>query len=645
MLCESVRPHDIKIKGVESAYAFPYFHLDGTVNEFQRWKLFPPIKTDHGTMRYWQPKDSLPHLYIPPIMDWQAVAKDVAICVVITEGEKKTAAACQHGLITAGIAGNWCHAATLDNGDKLTLPMLDEFIWPNRTVLICPDSDAWHDGKKAWDILAGFFALAKKLQQRGADVQFVVLPDLHGIKAGLDDWLLVPGNDIAHGWPKLERILLDDDRFASHTAWWQKREEKQATYDAIKQQDAEVLEITEAAGLYSVRSLKHSVTMIFDRLTEAHGGVGAELTITLGGTELIAGDDLRLKSDTAKTKLASGLTKLASAIPWKVLLQKACSLVLKRHRQGDPPTHLTKDSPVEHLSYAVNPLVFKKKITIVYGDGGLGKSTWALFCAMVVSTGGSVAGISAGKGSALYLDWEDDADVHTRRLQAIQAGHPDLTAATILYQRCVEPLTKVVHPLVRRIVDERITFVVLDSLMASTGGDSSAEGTAKLFAALRLLNCEVLALGHVPKTQPEGQDRTTVYGSVFNQNFARSVWELKKEQEVGDDTAILGLFQRKSNLSRLHQPIGLKVTQNETNTLVVYEPYDLSQAAELAQALPLANQIRNLLEDGEPRRSKTIAEELGAKWSSVKATLSKHGGRKWMKIGDKKDPLWTVLAG
>lgn len=117
-LCfEAVRPCDLKIKTVESAYSLPYFNLDGSVNCFQRWKLFPPVKTSTGTMRYWQPKDSLPHLYLPPIVDWRNVAKDVATTFIVTEGEKKAAAACQHGLITVGIGGNWCHTSTLDNGD------------------------------------------------------------------------------------------------------------------------------------------------------------------------------------------------------------------------------------------------------------------------------------------------------------------------------------------------------------------------------------------------------------------------------------------------------------------------------------------------------------------------------------------------
>jgi hypothetical protein len=36
----SVRPHDNKILGVESAYSLPYFRLDATTNCFARWRLF-----------------------------------------------------------------------------------------------------------------------------------------------------------------------------------------------------------------------------------------------------------------------------------------------------------------------------------------------------------------------------------------------------------------------------------------------------------------------------------------------------------------------------------------------------------------------------------------------------------------------------
>ena len=153
--------------------------------------------------------------------------------------------------------------------------------------------------QKAWNILAGFFVLAKDLQGRGADVRFIVLPDLHGGKAGLDDWLLVPGNDVAQGWPKLERLPLDDARFNDLTAWWQRWREKQATRDALKHHALEDLELTESAGLYVVRSTQHAVRC---RSTEDRGARGdqAEMTVVLGGTELLGGVDLGLKSDTGK---------------------------------------------------------------------------------------------------------------------------------------------------------------------------------------------------------------------------------------------------------------------------------------------------------------------------------------------------------
>ena len=314
---EAVRPHDLKqLRGVESAYTIPYFSIDGAINGFARRKLFPPVKTNTGTMRYWQPPDTRPHLYCPPLVNWQTVAKNAKTEVIVTEGEKKAAAGCQQGLVVAGIGGVWCWRSTLDNGDKLVLPMLDEFRWTPRPVLLCPDSDAWHEDKEM-NILSGFFALAKELQQRGAAVQFVRLPDLHGRKAGLDDWLCMPGNNIEHGWPKLERIALDDDRFSSLTSWWQSWKEKQATADSFNTQPVDVLDLQELAGLHTVTFPAHHVRFLFERLSDARGGVQAELTIMAGQTELLGATDISLKTDSSRSKIAGSLKGLAASIPWK----------------------------------------------------------------------------------------------------------------------------------------------------------------------------------------------------------------------------------------------------------------------------------------------------------------------------------------
>src|SRR6185295_13992128 len=245
----------------------------------------------------------------------------------------------------------------------------------------------------------------------------VKLPERSGSKVGLDDWLVAAGADWKHQWPHLERLSLDDPRLAPVASWWQQWRERQATQAAIREQDTEELEVSDAAGLYLVHSKAHRVRMTFDRVSEARGGVYAELSIMLGTTEVRSGVDLGLKSDAGQSKLASGLKPLAPSVPWTWLLQKACALVLKRHREGEPLRILTVDTPIEPLTFQVNPLVFRGKPTVLFGDGGLGKSSLALLCAMLVSTGESIAGVSALPGLPLYLDYEDSYDVHVRRMR------------------------------------------------------------------------------------------------------------------------------------------------------------------------------------------------------------------------------------
>ena len=104
------------------------------------------------------------------------IASDSTKPLVITEGEKKSLAACQLGLACIGIAGVWNWRAKLDNGERLTLPGLDQFVWKGREVEIVPDSDAWRPEKEK-DVLAGFYALAMELKERAAHVVFVELPE------------------------------------------------------------------------------------------------------------------------------------------------------------------------------------------------------------------------------------------------------------------------------------------------------------------------------------------------------------------------------------------------------------------------------------------------------------------------------------
>lgn len=218
-----VRPHDLRRlpADVKSAYHLPYFSLDGEQEDYGRLRLFPPVKTSDGhTMKYYQMPGTDPHAYLPPLFDWRAIAAEPAYSVYIPEGEKKAAAGCQHGLPCIGIGGVWAWRVKVEHVGRITLPIFDQFTWTGREVVLVPDSDAWRGDKQLFDILAGFYALAMDLSQRGASVSFKRLhDDTNGIKQGLDDFLLMPGVSIEH----VESVALDDPRLKKLAAWYQRR--------------------------------------------------------------------------------------------------------------------------------------------------------------------------------------------------------------------------------------------------------------------------------------------------------------------------------------------------------------------------------------------------------------------------------------
>ena len=224
----SVPPADLTdcpIPGVVHAIAFPYYALDGSPLDFQRWKLF--YDGEPGDLpKYWQPKGSDPSPYYPPLINWQTLASDPTQSLLITEGEKKTLAACQFGLSCLGIAGVWNWRVKLHSGERLVLPGLDQIIWKGRTVEFVPDSDAWRPEKER-DILAGFFALAMDLKERGAVVSFVELPDRPSNKRGLDDFFVEIPAFQRETFTGCKRYRLDDLRFKPLASWYQKWEKRQ----------------------------------------------------------------------------------------------------------------------------------------------------------------------------------------------------------------------------------------------------------------------------------------------------------------------------------------------------------------------------------------------------------------------------------
>ncbi len=139
---ETVRVTDSDFFRVAS-YVIPYFGIDrkpmtyqapsGKLLRYVRFKLLGELKGRDGkVIKYTQPSGSGIHLYLPPLIDWAAVAKDPKRKILITEGEKKAVAAILHlGIPTIGTGGVW----------SFKTPDLNGFVWKDRDVEIAYDGD------------------------------------------------------------------------------------------------------------------------------------------------------------------------------------------------------------------------------------------------------------------------------------------------------------------------------------------------------------------------------------------------------------------------------------------------------------------------------------------------------------------------
>lgn len=181
------------------ALRLPYFDLRGRVTKFFRLRYLAAVAALDGfkaatngakELRYVQPPDTLPELYLPPLLaqPWQQVAQDPTVSLVITEGELKAACACRHGAPCVGLGGVWAFKAV--KRQLPLLPMFEHFRWDGRLVYVAYDSDA----PAKPEVAAALGELCRALLGLGAVPRVAQLPSLKGLaKTGLDDFLVREG--------------------------------------------------------------------------------------------------------------------------------------------------------------------------------------------------------------------------------------------------------------------------------------------------------------------------------------------------------------------------------------------------------------------------------------------------------------------
>tara|TARA_R100001530_G_scaffold56641_1_gene41341 strand:+ start:272 stop:2314 length:2043 start_codon:yes stop_codon:yes gene_type:complete len=382
----------------------------------------------------------------------------------------------------------------------------------------------------------------------------------------------------------------------------------------------------------------NGVRVTFSRISRSRERLSCEITVTSHQVGDLLGPVAFDLMSMSKRKEAVSALNSAQPEEWGAILDVACRIA--RNAQDDTAEFIESwKEPFDgsFREWLVPGLLPDKVPTVVYAGGGSGKSLVGIATAMSVSSMIPIIdGIedATDTGGVLFLDWENDHKEFQSRANIIAKGvtrrglaegNLDREDFPVTYHRCVAPLTTM-QPKIERWVEQNAgKLIVIDSLVPALDGDANDSETARRFMnTLRSFNCASLIISHTSK---EGK----MFGSTFWFNLSRNVWEVEKEENVGQNYTDIALVHKKSNNSKLLNPIGIRLQffgPNRNPTEVTFEQVNvIDTSGKLAESIPTKARIINLLKKEGAMSVSEIVDELGSGVSKERATRALTRGR------------------
>ncbi len=373
------------------------------------------------------------------------------------------------------------------------------------------------------------------------------------------------------------------------------------------------------------------------RIREQHNGDWRGLVDIRNG-------DCQIHKSMVNLSITTGRNSLIKFLPdnqrWKPLIEEMSTYILDALVQGDQMVEIASCEPIESVQYLLEPLLPMNQPTILFGKKGCCKSYLADMVALLVQLPWQDNPLHwkpiKTPANVLYLDWETDRPTLHQRIKRLVRGM-DLPDLTINYRRCTHRLIDDIEAIHSLIMETNCLLVIVDSAGRACGGDlKDAAVVNDFFAAIRELNITALIIHHTAKD--EFSKRKTPFGSVYFENNARSVWEIQREQQPGENQIILSLANIEANESARHEAIGLQVSFDNEFLKTRFTLCAL-EGTTLGDKLPLWQRIKEALLDGSMSED-DIADCIGEKKSSVRVILYRHD-RVFTRVGKGQ---WGVIT-
>lgn len=370
----------------------------------------------------------------------------------------------------------------------------------------------------------------------------------------------------------------------------------------------------ERVGLHYEAKYPEDLHFKLDHLVEARDTFDGELTIRFGGRVLSWGR-LNLLSMQSRNSLSKQLGEEVEA-DWKKFIDPFCKEVVRQEREGNPTVTAVEHKPTNGHQFLLDPVLPLALPTVVYGPGGVGKSTLAAGMGFAVQTGVQVMpGWKPLSGPVLILDWEGREEDWTERWQQIATGAGMDSFPPFHYRACKRRLKDDAEYMAEEIARLGVALVIVDSVSLAFGTSSYAEAdpadmALKAFAAIRELG-EVtwLLIDHVTG-QLTNSDEVSLkaYGSVKKRDLARQMFHVAGAKESTDGRQELVMTHTKSNYSARLNPFGIVINRSP-GRLTFSRSQELS-APELIEKLAMTQRILTIIGRGAQTQA-AIKDALG----------------------------------
>lgn len=336
----------------------------------------------------------------------------------------------------------------------------------------------------------------------------------------------------------------------------------------------------------------------------------AQVASDAGMRTLLTRPRVNLTSDRTMPGLIKALANAGGkwgqirSFDWTMLLERMCAVLVTQMAAKGTVTELRPRSGAE----LAQPMAFRQFIpanllSALVAHGGTGKSLTGSMLALAVRTGRKIGPFEPLiQGKVLYLDWENDHELHERRLTRLCMGLGiDFPGGIIHYRAIGAKLTSAESDIVELAYEHEAVFTILDSIGFAAGSDLNSSDTAtSAINTLKHVPGTKVMIAHVNKAAAMGLTQSGMpSGNTFFWNGCQAVYDLRASDPALDGSLVLAVHHGKANVGpKITRPLGARLTFDDPAGPITPEPLEIRGDSLGGEGMPLPMRIMDVLTRG-----------------------------------------------